>query len=436
MILNFFVTLALIGSISIEANLRSKDSNSEANHYRNMNVRPASLNNKKTDLQENSKVVGGTPTIKNRYEYFVWANGCGGMLIAKDIVLTAAHCSSIWSGNVYINIWKGNSQGITQCGVSGTEGADCEKISVASTKMHPDYSSSTIDYDYLLVKLNGMSTKEPVLLVNDADNIANNDQITTLGFGTTSAGGSASTAQLEATVNFKDSNTCGNNYGYASYEITDRMNCGYTQGKDACQGDSGGPFVKKGSASDGSDDILVGIVSWGYGCASNNFPGVYADVLNQRDWIVTEACALTSVSGPCTIGQRETSTDDATPPTPIQPPVQPPVQPPAPTPIEAGIECKAIAKYKSNKKYSKNAVVQFNGEVYKSTTGFDNPTKWVHEGPCLPSPCDGYNNWRASNTYKALDEVVYKEALYEAKKRSKGKKPNKFVGAWRWKDEC
>lgn len=129
----------------------------------------------------------------------------------------------------------------------------------------------------------------------------------------------------------------------------------------------------------------------------------------------------------------EVIVEGPTPPT-LAPTVS--TESPSMEPIEAGIECKAIAKYNSNKKYSKNTVVKFNGEVYKSTTGFDNPTKWVHEGPCLPSPCDGYNNWRASNTYKALDEVVYKEALYEAKKRSKGKKPNKFVGAWRWKDEC
>ena len=62
------------------------------------------------------------------------------------------------------------------------------------------------------------------------------------------------------------------NTAYDSSEITDRMICAAGAGKDSCQGDSGGPMITK----DGSHMTLIGVVSWGAGCASPNAPGVYA----------------------------------------------------------------------------------------------------------------------------------------------------------------
>jgi secreted trypsin-like serine protease len=77
---------------------------------------------------------------------------------------------------------------------------------------------------------------------------------------------------------------------YGSYDglITKNMLCAKATGGDSCQGDSGGPLVIRGDG--GGQDVQVGVVSWGIGCASDEFPGVYARVSQAYDWILSEVC--------------------------------------------------------------------------------------------------------------------------------------------------
>ena len=66
-----------------------------------------------------------------------------------------------------------------------------------------------------------------------------------------------------------------------TFVISDSMLCAAYPGKDSCQGDSGGPFV----CNDNGKAVIAGIVSFGYGCAFPNNPGVYARVTKILDWI-------------------------------------------------------------------------------------------------------------------------------------------------------
>jgi hypothetical protein len=76
----------------------------------------------------------------------------------------------------------------------------------------------------------------------------------------------------------------GSDYNYGKSTFTASMVCAAgrnTAGQpvDACQGDSGGPLVNIATAEQ------VGVVSWGFGCADPNFPGVYTDVGYFKSWI-------------------------------------------------------------------------------------------------------------------------------------------------------
>lgn len=93
-------------------------------------------------------------------------------------------------------------------------------------------------------------------------------------------GGGASASLYKVDVPIVDRDTCNDAYGG---DITDGMVCAGLEagGKDACQGDSGGPLT--------IDGTLVGVVSWGNGCARPGYYGVYSNVGKFADWIESNA---------------------------------------------------------------------------------------------------------------------------------------------------
>lgn len=104
---------------------------------------------------------------------------------------------------------------------------------------------------------------------------------TVSGWGKLSEDGKLSETLRAVNVTMMSDSECRAYYG--KHRIEDKMTCAGFEygGKDACQGDSGGPLV---GHVDGRT-VLVGVVSWGIGCARAHNPGVYTQVSKYIDWI-------------------------------------------------------------------------------------------------------------------------------------------------------
>ncbi|MCO1576577.1 serine protease [Crossiella sp. SN42] len=214
-------------------------------------------------------IVGGTRASISEHLYTVYlASGssgsgqfCGGTLVAANKVVTAAHCT------------KGRSPSSTFV-VHGREDKQSTAGTVARvTKIwvHPSYATATAGYDVSVLTLDRNISGPTVPLATPSDTAlyAAGQSGLILGWGTTSSGGSASRYLLKANVPLTSDQTC--KTAYSQYSNTSMVCAGLPQGGvDTCQGDSGGPLIVGGK--------LIGATSWGRGCASPNYPGVYARI--------------------------------------------------------------------------------------------------------------------------------------------------------------
>lgn len=59
---------------------------------------------------------------------------------------------------------------------------------------------------------------------------------------------------------------------------SDNKICAARSGTDVCQGDSGGPLFYTYDNEGNNSYVLVGIVSFGFGCVQPGDPGDYTDI--------------------------------------------------------------------------------------------------------------------------------------------------------------
>ncbi|XP_071375332.1 transmembrane protease serine 4-like isoform X2 [Centroberyx affinis] len=229
------------------------------------------------------RIVGGTDAVIEEWPWQVslQQNGqhtCGGSLVSTRWVVTAAHCFS--GSKKELNRWRVVS-GRTYMGTLG--GSYVDRII-----LNGDYNAARNDYDIAMMRLSSPisvgESRKPVCLPPKALGLSAGASMVVTGWGYLEENGRISPSLQKASIPLIDSAQCSSPsvYGLA---ITSRMICaGFLEGKvDACQGDSGGPLVYLSS----SRWHLVGVVSWGVGCARERKPGVYSNVEELLNWIHT-----------------------------------------------------------------------------------------------------------------------------------------------------
>jgi trypsin len=223
------------------------------------------------------RIVGGEPTDIKQHPWQValtiGSALCGGSIIAQRWVLTAAHCVTPTPRPSEVKA-KANETDYAKGGIW----TEIERIVV-----HENYNMDTQENDIALVRLKSPTAGRVIPLAFAALSVPSGQPLEVTGWGVTAEGGSTPSVTLrKATVPYVDNAICNTSAAYNG-RIKPGMMCAGAQdgGMDACQGDSGGPLVWR--TSDGP--ILVGVVSFGEGCARKLKYGVYTRVSGYRDWI-------------------------------------------------------------------------------------------------------------------------------------------------------
>lgn len=208
--------------------------------------------------------------------YLLGQKHCGGVILDKNNILTAAHCVMRYGSKIdptFLKVKAGNIYILSP---------KILEIDVLLVKVHADFNSSTYKNDVAILKLSKSfpdwnNDLQPVNLATKV--VKEGTECTVSGWGSRLLFAPGMPDYLYYTeVKIENHKKCRKLYKLYN-KVTSKMICASYEDspRDSCSGDSGGPLI--------CNKKLSGIVSWGKGCALPKFPGVYVSIPMYLEWI-------------------------------------------------------------------------------------------------------------------------------------------------------